>query len=163
MRRIRGDGSRRAQTGRRAWRGLALVACRIGLDYVTLKRMKGLVVAATPIKPDEQQNCWSFHLVNDSPAPIESVVLAEVSYEWGDSGNTKRVDRRFGSIQPGTCTEIWRDDSDAAELRMTLTLLFRDGDGERKLVVELPMLYRVRKLIPVPRLGRRGVVGATFE
>jgi hypothetical protein len=116
-----------------------------------------MIVAATPIDPPADGKCWAFHVVNDSAAPIESMVLEDVSYEWGDMGGGSSPNLRFGPLAPGASVEIWRDDDNAAELRMELELLVRDGGGERRVTAEFGKLYRVRQLQPIPGLGRDGV------
>ncbi len=119
-----------------------------------------ILVAAAPLDPPQGGKCWSFYLINDTSVPIDSALLKEVGYEWGDFGNATNPEAEFGPIAPGGCLEIWRDDDSAAELRMWLTLLIRAAAAERTLTVEFPKLYLVRNLSPIPVLGKSGVVGS---
>lgn len=122
-----------------------------------------ILVVATPLKPAVEGKCWAFHLVNNSAASIESVIVQAVGYEWGDTGSGVSPQTRFGPIPPATSVEIWRDDDSAAELRMDLRLLIRNAEGGRAIIAEFPKLYRVKTLSPIPILGRDGVVGAVEE
>ncbi len=122
-------------------------------------RFDRLFVAAVPLKPPENGEFWAFHLVNDSTEAIESARLLEVGYEWGDYGSATAPGLRFGALAPGASLDIWRDDDDAAELRMWLKLVVRGSSGERMIMVEFPRLYRAPlQLIPI--IGKAGVIGA---
>ncbi len=90
-----------------------------------------MLLAATPIDPSQDGKSWVFHLVNDTLVPIESGVVESVDDEWGDVSNGTAPDVRFGSIAPGAALEIWRDDDDAAELRIPLQVLVRIDGGFR--------------------------------
>ncbi len=104
---------------------------------------------------------WAFHLINNTSDPIESAILKEVGYEWGDMGSTRNPNLRFGPLAPGTAVEIWRDDDSAAELRMWLTLFIRVARGTQNLRVEFPKLYLVKRLSVIPVVGKNGVLGTS--
>ncbi len=118
-----------------------------------------LLVAATRRHLPLDGKRWAFYLINKSSEPVESVVLKEVGYEWGDIGNTKNPDSQFGPLAPDKCVEIWRDDDSAAELRMWLTLLIRRAGVTRTLTVEFPKLYLVKTLATIPVLNKLGILG----
>lgn len=85
---------------------------------------------------------WTFHLVNDGDAPIESAELTDVKYEWGDEyvgGEAPGV--RVGPIEPGQHALLWRDDG-GSEMRTDLWLRVRHGGRELWLLFEFPRLYR---------------------
>ena len=63
---------------------------------------------------------WSFYLINDSDAPLDSAVLCAIGYEWGDYGNSEATDVNITGLAPGAAALIWRDDGSGAELRMDL-------------------------------------------
>ncbi len=99
---------------------------------------------------------WSFYLINDCSAPLEWAVLDQVDYEWGDIGSGKEVGAHFTNLAPGAHRLIWRDDSDAAEVRTTLSLRVRTHGREVPLVFEFPKLYLIKKMEVVEGLGRPG-------
>jgi hypothetical protein len=99
---------------------------------------------------------WSFYLINDGNAPLESAVLYEVSYEWGDSGNSEAADARVTDLAPGAHALIWQDDGSGAELRMELSLRVRARGREAALQFEFPKLYKLRNLQSVDGLGKPG-------
>jgi hypothetical protein len=101
-------------------------------------------------------NEWSFYLINDSHAPLDWAVLNQISYEWGDFGNSEAADVRVLGLAPGAHALIWRDDGSGAEFRMDLSLLARMGDRESRLLFEFPKLYRKTNLPPVDGLGKPG-------
>lgn len=112
-----------------------------------------MILAASPLDGGH----WAFHLVNDSDQPITSVLLESVDYEWGDMGSERKIGSRFGPIAARTAVEIWRDDDDAAELRMSLYLVV---DG-RRVMAEFPKLYKVRTFERIPILEIDGYRGTT--
>jgi hypothetical protein len=118
-------------------------------------------MAATPIDPPLDAECWAFHLISASTEPIESLAITHVEYEWGDMGNGVSRNLRLGPVAPGSSLEVWRDDDDAAELRMTISLLVRGGGGERKVMGEFGKPYRRKRLTAIPVLGKEGVLGTT--
>ena len=99
---------------------------------------------------------WSFYLINDSDRPLDSVVLNELHYEWGDWGNSEPADVHVAGLAAGAHALIWRDDGSGAELRMNLLLLVRMGDREVRLAFEFPKLYRKTDLPLVDGLGKSG-------
>jgi hypothetical protein len=112
------------------------------------------VAACREILSDD--NLWSFYLINDSDAPLESVVLNQVGYEWGDLGNSASANVRITGLAAGAHALIWRDDSSAAEVRMDLSLTVRMGNREARLLFEFPKLYLQKKLPLVEGLGKPG-------
>jgi hypothetical protein len=119
------------------------------------------LIAATPLDPPVDGKCWAFHLINDSTERLESVTVASVDYEWGDLGNGVSPETRYGPVAPGSSLEVWRDDDNAAELRMSITLLLRGAGGERRITVEFGKLYRTKRLVAIPILGMAGIPGST--
>ena len=101
-------------------------------------------------------NEWSFYLINDSQAPLDWAVLNQISYEWGDLGNSEAADVRVIGLAVGAHALIWRDDGSGAEFRMDLSLLARMGDREAQLLFEFPKLYRKTNLPLVDGLGKPG-------
>ena len=99
---------------------------------------------------------WSFYLINDSDASLDSAVLNQISYEWGDFANSETADVRVADLAAGAHALIWRDDGSGAEFRMSLTLLVRMGEREAWLGFEFPKLYIQRNLRLVDGLGKLG-------
>jgi len=99
---------------------------------------------------------WSFYLINDSDAPLDSAVLNQISYEWGDMGNSEATDVRVADLAVGAHMLIWRDDGCGAELRMDLSVLVRMRDREVRLLFEFPKLYLKTNLPLVAGLGKPG-------
>jgi len=99
---------------------------------------------------------WSFYLINDSKAPLDSAVLDQISYEWGDLGNNELADVQVTGLGAGAHALVWRDDGSGAELRMDLSLVVRIGDREVRLLFEFPKLYRKTSLPLVEGLGKPG-------
>ena len=99
---------------------------------------------------------WSYYLINDSNVPLDSAVLDEISYEWGDTGNRERVNVNVTGLAAGAHALIWRDDGSGAELRMDLALRVRMGDREARLLFEFPMLYKKTDLPLVAGLDKPG-------
>lgn len=120
----------------------------------------GLFVAATPIEPPDGDKYWLFHVVNDSSESIQSIVLEEVCYEWGDHSTCKDVHTRFGALPPGKSVEIWRETT--TELRTSVMLVVRGDKGERRIAPESPALYSPetmkRRMVDIPILRRRGLI-----
>lgn len=99
---------------------------------------------------------WSFYLINDSDAPLDSAVLQKISYAWGDLGNSESADVHVTGLAAGAHALIWRDDGSGAELRMDLSLVVRIGNREVRLLFEFPKLYRKTGLPIVDGLGKPG-------
>ena len=99
---------------------------------------------------------WSFYLINDSDAPLDSAVLNQISYEWGDFGNSEPAAVRVTGLAAGAHALIWRDDGSGAELRMDLSLLVCMGEREVRLAFEFPKLYIQRNLRLVNGLDKLG-------
>jgi hypothetical protein len=99
---------------------------------------------------------WSFYLINDSDAPLDSAVLNQVGYEWGDWGSSEAADIHIAGLAAGGHALIWRDDGSGAELRMDLSLLVRVGDREVRLLFEFPKLYLKSNLPVIVGLGKPG-------
>ncbi|HEX8250947.1 MAG TPA: hypothetical protein VF599_22425 [Pyrinomonadaceae bacterium] len=112
-----------------------LVACREALD-------------------DGKQ--WSFYLMNDSRLRIDSAVLYEIGYEWGDTGSSEAANMLINALDSGAHALIWRDDGSGAELRMQMFLRVRISNREMKLDFEFPKLYLQRNLKMVDELGKPG-------
>ena len=119
-------------------------------------------VVACRDEPDGES--WTFYLINDGPVPFELVQLDEVSYEWGDMGNSETASVRLTNLAPGAHARIWTDDGDGAELRMDLSLRITPAGGrETRMTFEFPRLYRKRDLPIVPGLGKPGWLGSSRE
>ena len=101
-------------------------------------------------------NEWSFYLINDSAAALDSAVLFAVGYEWGDMGSSETADVSVTDLAPGAFALIWRDDGSGAELRMDLSLRVRMLGREAQLQFEFPRLYRKENLPIVDGLGKPG-------
>jgi len=118
----------------------------------------GLVIAVTPIRPPVGGKYWAFHVINATPRPIESILLEEVSYEWGDEGSSRFVGARFGPLAPAASVEIWREEN--TELRTSVHLVVRGATGTHLLMAESPALEvdMYREPVFVPILGRKGYI-----
>lgn len=101
-------------------------------------------------------NQWSFYLINDSAAALDSAVLFEINYEWGDLGSSETADVSVADLAPGASALIWRDDGSGVELRMDLWLRVRIRGREVRLQFEFPKLYRKENLPIVDGLGKSG-------
>lgn len=101
-------------------------------------------------------NEWSFYLINDSAAVLDSAVLFEISYEWGDWGNSEIVEVSVNELAPAASALIWRDNGDGAELRMYMSLRVRVGEREAQIQFEFPKLYNIKNLPMVDGLGKPG-------
>jgi hypothetical protein len=101
-------------------------------------------------------NQWSFYLLNDNDAPIDSALLFEICYEWGDMGNSESANVQVTNLAPRSHALIWRDDGSGAELRMDLWLNVRAGRREVKLYFGFPKLYRLQNLPLIEGLGKHG-------
>lgn len=44
---------------------------------------------------------WSFYLINDRNVPLDSAVLNQISYEWGDLGNNQPADVQVTGLAAG--------------------------------------------------------------
>jgi hypothetical protein len=99
---------------------------------------------------------WSFYLINDCDTPLDSAVLDQISYEWGDSGNSEAANVHVTGLAAGAHALIWRDDGSGAEVRMDMSLLVRRRDREVRLLFEFPKLYRKTSLPLVDGLGKPG-------
>jgi hypothetical protein len=99
---------------------------------------------------------WSFYLINDGDAPLDSAVLNRVSYEWGDEGSSEDADVRVPDLAAGAHALIWRDDGSGAELRMDLSVCVCVSGREVHLLFEFPKLYMKSKLPLVAGLGKAG-------
>lgn len=98
---------------------------------------------------------WSFYLINDGAAPLDSAALYRVDSEWGDASDSVTTDVHVTGLAPGAPVRVWRDDG---ELRMELWVAVRSADREVRMSFEFPKLYTRRDLdLPVVGvLGRRG-------
>ena len=99
---------------------------------------------------------WSFYLINDNDFSIEETVLFEVSYEWGDWGNSETAGVCIADLAPGGHARIWRDSGSGVELRMEFRLRLRHGSRTVEMKFEFPKLYRKRDLPLVKGLDRPG-------
>jgi hypothetical protein len=115
------------------------------------ERIRCRVVACREAASDGKG--WSFYLINDCDAPLDSASLYRVGSEWGDFGNSEATDVRICGLAPGAHALIWRDDG---EFRTELSLLVRAGGREVRLSFEFPKLYIQRNLSLVAGLGKRG-------
>jgi hypothetical protein len=113
-------------------------------------------IVACPDQANLYGGWWSFYLINDGSEPLENVVLDEVVYSWGDYPNTRPTSVNVGTVAPGAHLFIWRDDGDAAELRIDLLLHATLLGRELRLLAEFPRLYRLRNLPLVEELGKHG-------
>ena len=112
-------------------------------------------IAACLEKLDDGKE-WSFYLINDSDAPLDLAVLYQISYEWGNMANNDAANVRISGLAPGAHALVWRDDSNAAELRMELSLRVQVRGHDVRLQFEFPKLYKLRDLPLVDGLGKRG-------
>ena len=114
-----------------------------------------MIVAAVPIIPPDRGRYWAFYIVNDSNQPIEAIVVESVEYEWGDIGNSERIDTRFGPIAPNSFVEVYRETD--TEVRTALTLRVNGAEGPQRTIAKVGRLYaRPSGLEPLPILGRDG-------
>src|SRR5690349_19705708 len=121
-----------------------------------------MIVAATPISPPAGDRYWAFHVVNDEAEAIDAIVVEEVSYEWGDSGNSEALELRFGRLESGASVEVYRETD--TEVRTALTLRVRVGGRERRVYAEVGRLYATpRGLVDIPILGRPGKLAEIDE
>ena len=112
-------------------------------------------VVACPERLDDRKE-WSFYVINDSDAPLDSAVLYRVAYEWGDWGSSETANVRVTDLAPGAHALVWRDDGSGAELRMDLSLRVHAGGRDTTLQFEFPKLYRLQHLSVVDGLGKTG-------
>jgi hypothetical protein len=99
------------------------------------------------------EESWSFYLLNDGDAPLDSAVLYRVSSEWGNQSHSEDADVRVENLGPGAHALIWRDDG---EFRTELSLHVRAGDRGVRLSFEFPKLYVQTRLGPIRGLGKLG-------
>src|SRR5262252_6284347 len=99
---------------------------------------------------------WSFYLINDGAIALDSALLYEVGFEWGDQGQSEPADVRVAGLAPGAHALIWRDDGSGAELRMELSLRVSASGREAQLRFEFPKLYLQRNLRSIEGLGKPG-------
>ena len=99
---------------------------------------------------------WSFYLINDSFAALDSAVLFAVGYELGDWGNRETADVNVTDLAPGASALIWRDDGSGVEVRMDLSLRVQMQGREVLLQFEFPKLYQKANLPMVKGLGKAG-------
>jgi hypothetical protein len=106
----------------------------------------------------EPDGSWSFHLINDSDAPIPSVVLESVEWEWGDWGDRKTIESSSGPVPPRASREVWRGDD--GEMRMEIRLRVAHPGGTGTLKFSFGKIYLRRdSLERIPGFGRPGVTG----
>ena len=117
-----------------------------------------MIVAVAPIVPPDASYVWQFYLINDGDEPIESGIVDELIYEWGDHGTTHRVGASFGVILPSTAIAIHRDID--SELRTTISGRVVIGGVERPFGAEFGRLYgpSQKQLVPIPILGVMGLL-----
>jgi hypothetical protein len=115
------------------------------------ERIRCRVAACREAPVDD--NAWSFYLINDGDAPLDSAALYRVSTEWGDFGHNQAADVRVTDLAAGAHALIWRGDG---EFRTELSLLLRAGDREVRLSFEFPKLYIQRNLRLVEGVGKLG-------
>lgn len=111
------------------------------------------------VRREEGKQPWAFYFVNDG-VHVDGVRLVQVGYEHGDAGDAKAVGRELGAMAAGGFAEIWRDDDDAAELRMWLELEVRVSGRRQAVTFELPRLYKLDLDDALPAVGGRGGVFA---
>ena len=99
---------------------------------------------------------WSFYLINDSDTHIDSAVLNDIWYEWGDLANNESVSSHVTNLAAGEHALIWRDDGDGTEFRMVFSVIACIGEREVNLSFEFPKLYRQEHLKPVRGLDKPG-------
>lgn len=108
-----------------------------------------------PIDSADDDRCWAFHVVNDEADTIEAIVVEAVSYEWGDFGNSEKLDLTFGTLAPGASVEVYRETN--TELRTGLTLRVRVAGRERRVFAEVGRLYWPPSgMVDIPILARPG-------
>ena len=111
-------------------------------------------VAACPEALDDGKS-WSFYLINDSGALLDSAELYSIGYEWGGAGNSESPNVRVIGLVPGGHALIWRDDGSGADIRMDLSLRVHVRGRELQLNFEFPKLY-LRELQMIDSLGKPG-------
>jgi hypothetical protein len=99
---------------------------------------------------------WSFYLLNDNDFSLDEAVLYEVSYEWGDWGNTESADVHVTELAPGGHAQVWRDGGSGVELRMEFYLRIRRSGRTAQMKFEFPKLYRKKDIPLVKNLDRLG-------
>ncbi len=104
----------------------------------------------------DERNVWSFYLINDSNAPLDSAELLQIGYEWGDMWNGETTDVSVSDLAPGASALIWPDLDGGSEFRMDVKLRVRMRGREVMLIFEFPKLYRKENLPLVDGLGKPG-------
>jgi hypothetical protein len=99
---------------------------------------------------------WSFYLINDSSAALDTAVLFAVGYELGDWGNSEAADVSVTNLASGAFALIWRDDGSGAEVRMDLSLRVQMQGRQALLQFEFPKLYQKENLPMVSGLEKPG-------
>ena len=117
-----------------------------------------MIVAALPLEPPHGEACWAVHFINDSADLVESVLVEQVSYEWGDWENSEVRGLVHGPIPSGGSVLLCNETD--TELRTCLRLRVRTSVGERLICAEFGRLYRPRSctLTTVPILDRPGML-----
>ena len=111
-------------------------------------------------EPSDDDNEWSYYLINDCEVSLDEAILYLIEYEWGGAANEEHPDVVIKDLRPGANALIWRDDGSGAELRMGLFLRVRVGDQQERCSFEFPKtLYRKRNMPLVDGLGKAGWVG----
>jgi hypothetical protein len=100
---------------------------------------------------------WDFYLINDGDEPIDSAVLIEIGYEWGNLRGSESVNVTVSNIPPGQHKFVCSDDA-SAEGRMDLLFRLMTRGREATLSFEFPKLYKLTRehLRPVEGLDKRG-------
>jgi hypothetical protein len=98
---------------------------------------------------------WSFYLINDSAAALDSVTLVEIGHRTIDEEFSVTMNVRVADLSPGAFALIWRGDSNGFEL-IRLSLDIRIGEREARLHVEFPILNIQRNFLLVDNLGKIG-------
>ena len=121
-----------------------------------MSRLLRCRIAACPEKLDDGK-AWSFYLINDGAAPIDSATLLRVDTEWGDRSYREVIsDAHVVSLAPNAFALLWRDDGGNAEFRMELSVRMSVHGGVAELVFEFPKLYLQRHLQRIEPLGKIG-------
>jgi hypothetical protein len=119
-------------------------------------------VVACPEALDDGKE-WSFYVINDGDAPLDSVVLKRFGHEWGDGdvGHSTDPNVTVSDLAPGHYASIWRDNDE--ELRMWMTLEVHAGTRMAEVLIEFPMLYRRRSGAGLPIVEGLGKCGYVRE
>jgi hypothetical protein len=105
----------------------------------------------------EADGLWSFHLLNDSEAPVDAVVVKSVDYEWGDSGSSESPGTRTGSIPAGASAEVWRGDD--GEMRLEVIVTVTQAGRSQDVTFSFGKIYTRRDALEVvPGFERPGIL-----